>query len=84
MTQRVAWARATTAALSIGRHVYYFLHLVSIISVIIRHQLHFPRSGFYYFDNEQKELILASKAAYEKQLGREITTEIAAASDYDK
>ena len=42
------------------------------------------RSGFYYFDDEQKQLIEASKAAYEKQLGRDITTEIAAASDYDK
>lgn len=42
------------------------------------------RSGFYYFDDEQRQLIEASKAAYEKQLGRPITTEIAAASDYDK
>jgi peptide-methionine (S)-S-oxide reductase len=42
------------------------------------------RSGFYYFDDEQKALIEASKEAYEKQLGRPITTEIAAASDYDK
>uniref|UniRef100_A0A7S1BFH6 peptide-methionine (S)-S-oxide reductase n=1 Tax=Corethron hystrix TaxID=216773 RepID=A0A7S1BFH6_9STRA len=42
------------------------------------------RSGFYYFDDEQKQLIEASKEAYEKQLGRPITTEIAAASDYDK
>ena len=42
------------------------------------------RSGFYYFDEEQKELIEASKAAYEKALGRPITTEIAAAADYDK
>lgn len=42
------------------------------------------RSGFYYFDDEQKQLIEASKAAYEEQLGRPITTEIAAASDYDK
>ncbi|CAJ1957562.1 unnamed protein product [Cylindrotheca closterium] len=44
------------------------------------------RSGFYYFDDEQKALINASKAAYEKALGgsREITTEIAAASDYEK
>lgn len=44
------------------------------------------RSGFYYFDDEQKALIEASKAAYEKALGgtREITTEIAAASDYDQ
>jgi peptide-methionine (S)-S-oxide reductase len=42
------------------------------------------RSGFYYFDDEQKQLIEASKKAYEQQLGRPITTEIAAASDYDK
>lgn len=48
------------------------------------------RSGFYWFDDEQKQLIEASKAAYEKALkektGREraITTETAAASDYDK
>lgn len=48
------------------------------------------RSGFYYFDDEQKALIEASKTAYEKALtdasGRErsITTEVAAASDYDK
>jgi len=43
------------------------------------------RSGFYWFDDEQKELILASKAAYEKALGgRTITTECAAASDYDQ
>lgn len=42
------------------------------------------RSGFYYFDDEQKQLIEASKDAYEKALGRPITTEIAPASDYDK
>merc|ERR1719379_1607438 len=42
------------------------------------------RSGFYYFDDEQKALIEASKVAYEKALGRPITTEIAAASDYDQ
>lgn len=48
------------------------------------------RSGFYYFNDEQKQLIEASKAAYEKQLAektgadREITTEIAASSDYDQ
>ena len=47
------------------------------------------RSGFYYFDEEQKQLIEASKAAYEKALadagkGRPITTEVAAASDYDQ
>jgi len=42
------------------------------------------RSGFYYFDDEQKQLLEASKEAYEKQLGRPITTEIAAASDYDQ
>jgi peptide-methionine (S)-S-oxide reductase len=44
------------------------------------------RSGFYYFDSDQKALIEASKDAYEKALGgsKKITTEIAAASDYDK
>jgi peptide-methionine (S)-S-oxide reductase len=48
------------------------------------------RSGFYYFNDEQKALIEASKAAYEKKLEeatglkRRITTEIAAASDYEK
>jgi peptide-methionine (S)-S-oxide reductase len=48
------------------------------------------RSGFYYFNDEQKALIEASKVAYEKQLeastgkARAITTEIAAASDYEK
>lgn len=42
------------------------------------------RSAFYWFDDEQKALILASKGAYEAALGRTITTECAAASDYDK
>lgn len=42
------------------------------------------RSGFYYFDDDQRQLIEASKTAYEKQLGRPITTEIAAASDYEQ
>jgi len=48
------------------------------------------RSGFYYFNDEQKQLIEASKAAYEKALAaatgkeRKITTEVAAASDYEK
>merc|ERR1719162_2565410 len=42
------------------------------------------RSGFYYFNEEQKQLIEASKEAYEKQLGKAITTEIAAAEDYQK
>jgi len=48
------------------------------------------RSGFYYFNEEQEKLIRASKEAYEKRLEevtgkkRPITTEIAAASDYDK
>ena len=43
------------------------------------------RSGFYWFDDEQKALIEASKAAYEKALGgRPITTEMAAAADYDE
>ena len=42
------------------------------------------RSGFYWLDDEQKELILASKAAYEKALGRPVVTECAAASDYDQ
>jgi peptide-methionine (S)-S-oxide reductase len=48
------------------------------------------RSGFYYFDDEQKALIEASKAAYEKALadagrGRgSITTEVAGAADYEQ
>lgn len=48
------------------------------------------RSGFYYFDDEQKQLIQASKVAYEKRLEevtglkRPITTEIAGAADYEK
>jgi len=48
------------------------------------------RSGFYHFNEDQEKLITASKAAYEASLtektGREskITTEVAAASDYDK
>jgi peptide-methionine (S)-S-oxide reductase len=48
------------------------------------------RSGFYYYNDEQKQLIEASKEAYEKRLAeatgkeRAITTEIAAASDYEK
>lgn len=43
------------------------------------------RSGFYYFDDEQKALIESSKTAYQAALGdRPITTEVAAASDYDK
>lgn len=44
------------------------------------------RSGFYWFDDDQKELIEASSEAYEKALGgeRAITTEKAAAADYDK
>ena len=41
-------------------------------------------AGFYWLDDEQKELILSSKEAYEKALGRKITTECAAASDYDQ
>merc|ERR1719203_2177449 len=47
------------------------------------------RSGFYFFDEEQRQLIDASKAAYQQALNgagktRAITTEIAAASDYDQ
>jgi peptide-methionine (S)-S-oxide reductase len=43
------------------------------------------RSGFYYFNEDQKRFLESSKAAYEKALGgRTIQTEIAAASDYDK
>jgi len=42
------------------------------------------RSGWYWTDDEQKELILAAKAAYEGALGRTITTECAAAADYDQ
>merc|ERR1712196_560348 len=47
------------------------------------------RSALYYFDDEQKELYMASKAAYESALaaqgkgrGDEITTEIRAAADF--
>jgi len=42
------------------------------------------RSGFYYFDDEQKQLIEASKNAYENQLGKTITTEVASADDYEQ
>ena len=42
------------------------------------------RSGLYYADEEQKALIEASKAAYQAALAQEITTEIAAASDYEQ
>ena len=46
------------------------------------------RSGFYWFDDEQKALILASKAAYEAALAQHgkskpISTECAPAADYD-
>jgi len=40
------------------------------------------RSGFYWFDEEQKVLIENSKAAYEKALGQTITTETRPAADY--
>lgn len=46
------------------------------------------RSALYYFDDEQRQLIEASKAAYEEALKKEgrgcgrITTEIRAASDF--
>jgi len=42
------------------------------------------RSGLYWFDDEQKALVLSSKDAYEKALGRKITTECAPAADYEK
>lgn len=48
------------------------------------------RSGFYYYSDEQKKLIEASKQAYETKLkqvtgkDRKISTEIAAAADYEK
>lgn len=47
------------------------------------------RSGFYYFTDEQRQLIEASKDAYQAALAaagrdRPITTEIAPATDYDK
>merc|ERR1719197_126769 len=46
------------------------------------------RSGFYWFDDEQKALIEASKAAYEAALAQHgkskpISTECAPAADYD-
>lgn len=48
------------------------------------------RSGFYWTDDEQRQLILASREAYERALNDAgkglgaITTEVAAASDYDQ
>jgi len=47
------------------------------------------RSGFYWYDEEQKALIEASRDAYQKALeaagkGRSITTEVAAAADYEQ
>lgn len=46
------------------------------------------RSGFYWFDDEQKALILASKAAYQTALASakrgNITTECEAASSFDQ
>ena len=43
------------------------------------------RSGFYYYDDEQRQLIQASKQAYQNALGgRKITTEVAPASEYEK
>mmetsp|Transcript_13074 Transcript_13074/g.15780 ORF Transcript_13074/g.15780 Transcript_13074/m.15780 type:complete len:324 (+) Transcript_13074:80-1051(+) len=42
------------------------------------------RSGLYWFTEEQGALCKASKDAYEKALGRKITTELAPASDYDQ
>jgi len=47
------------------------------------------RSGFYYFDDEQKELIEKSREAYQsalaaKGISRSITTEVASADDYDQ
>ena len=42
------------------------------------------RSGFYWMDDEQRQLIEASKAAYEKALGRPITTEVAGAEQYEQ
>jgi len=40
------------------------------------------RSGFYWYDDEQKELILKSKAAYEAAIGKRITTEVKAAAEF--
>jgi peptide-methionine (S)-S-oxide reductase len=48
------------------------------------------RSGFYYFDDEQKALIEASKAAYEAKLEQvlgekcKITTETASVNAYEQ
>lgn len=42
------------------------------------------RSGFYYTSEDQKKLIEASKIAYEAQLGKTITTEIASADAYEE
>merc|ERR1719305_2253185 len=47
------------------------------------------RSGVYFFDDEQRQLFEASKAAYEKALAKagkgrgKITTDILPASDYE-
>lgn len=42
------------------------------------------RSGIYYFNDDQRRLIEASRAAYEEALGnRQIRTEVASSSDYD-
>ena len=41
------------------------------------------RSGLYWFDEEQKALILALKDAYEMALGRPITTECASAAEFE-
>jgi peptide-methionine (S)-S-oxide reductase len=44
------------------------------------------RSAIYFTDDDQRQLIEASRAAYEAALGgsRPITTEVAPASDYDQ
>jgi len=42
------------------------------------------RSGFYYTDDEQLQLINASKAAYEKAISKTITTEITDANGYEQ
>jgi len=42
------------------------------------------RSGFYYFDDEQKALIEHSKLAYEAAIGKKITTEVKAAADFEQ
>lgn len=42
------------------------------------------RSGFYFQDEDQRQLIEASMEAYEAKLGKKITTEVRRAADYEE